>query len=52
MDVLIKKLMRSYCVHGTMLGTEVIRINMKESSFARWMFTGTIRVSAPRGKCL
>lgn len=52
MDVFIKKLMRSYCVHGTMLGTDVIKINMKESSFARWMFTGTIRVSAPKGEGL
>lgn len=48
--VFIKKLMRSYCVHGTILGTEVERINMGQSSFARWMFTGTIRVSAPKGK--
>lgn len=35
-----------------MLGTEVIRINVRPSSFARWMFTGTIRVSAPKGKWL
>lgn len=52
MDVFIKKLMRAYCVHGTMQGTEVMKINMRQSSFARWMFIGTIRVSAPKGKWL